>query len=134
MKQKILARRPSDLTIDWAQRVVKNGYPNVIVSNVTTVSVDIDATTRVRLAIEHYGPAALPRRWFVKLPSLNWRPRLITALPGLLHIEVGFYKEAAHALPLAVPGFLPNMTLHTAQPPRAEVYSTHDAGKLRYTC
>ncbi|PTR17375.1 ecdysteroid kinase [Nitrosospira sp. Nsp2] len=106
MKQKILARRPSDLTIDWAQRVVKHGYPDVIVSDVTTVSVDIGTTTRVRLAIEHDGPAALPRRWFVKLPSLDWRARLITALPGLLHTEVRFYKEAAHAVPLAVPGFL----------------------------
>ena len=106
MKQKILARRPSDLTIDWAQRVIKNGYPKVIVSNVATVSINIGTTTRVRLAIEHDGPASLPRRWFVKLPSLDWRARLITALPRLLDTEVRFYKEAAHALPLAVPGLL----------------------------
>jgi hypothetical protein len=106
MKYDILAHRPSDLTIDWAQRVIRNSYPRVIVSNVATVSVDIGTTTRVRLAIQHDGPAALPRRWFVKLPSLNWRARLITALPGLLHTEVRFYKETAHAVPLAVPGFL----------------------------
>ena len=106
MTHDILAYRPSDLTINWAQRVVRNNCPGVIVSDVATLSVNIGTTTRVRLAIEHDGPAALPRRWFVKLPSLNWRARLITALPGLLHTEARFYKETAHAVPLAVPGFL----------------------------
>jgi len=106
MKHDILAHRPSDLTIDWAQRVVGNNCPGVIVSNVATVSIDIGTTTRVRLAIEHDGPVTMPRRWFVKLPSLNWRARVITALPGLLHTEVRFYRETAHAIPLAVPGFL----------------------------
>jgi hypothetical protein len=106
MNHKIIARRPSDLTVEWAQRVIKNSYPEVNVSGVATVSVDSGTTTRVRLAVEHDGPAGLPRRWFVKLPSLDWRARLITSLPGLLHTEVRFYKEAAHAVPLTVPGFL----------------------------
>ena len=56
--------------------------------------------------VEHNGPPDLPRRWFVKLPSLAWRARLITALPGLLHNEVRFYKEAAQAVPTCVPDFL----------------------------
>ena len=102
----ILAHRPSDLTIRWAQRVVNNHYSGVIVSNLHIVSVDIGTTTRIRLAIEHDGPGKLPRQWFVKLPSLSWRARLITALPRLLHTEVRFYNEAAQAVPVAVPRFL----------------------------
>lgn len=106
MKHDILAHQPRDLTIDWAQRVVSNHYSGVIVSDVHIVSVDIGTTTRIRLAIEHNGPQNLPRRWFVKLPSLIWRARMITALPRLLHTEIRFYNEVAQAVPVAVPRFL----------------------------
>jgi hypothetical protein len=106
MKHDILAYRPEDLTIDWAQRVVSNHYYDVIVSNIHIVSVDTGTTTRIRLAIEHNGPENLPRQWFVKLPSLIWRARMITALPRLLHTEIRFYNEAAQAMPIAVPRFL----------------------------
>ncbi len=106
MKHDILAHQPRDLTIDWAQRVVSNHYSGVIVSDIHIVSVDIGTTTRIRLAIEHNGPQNLPRRWFVKLPSLIWRARMITALPRLLHTEIRFYNEVAQAVPVAVPRFL----------------------------
>lgn len=103
MKPDIFACRPEDLTVGWAQRVIDRCHPGVRVSGAHTVSVDVGTTTRIRLAIEHDGPATLSRRWFVKLPSLAWRARLITALPRLLHTEVRFYAEAAQAIPIAIP-------------------------------
>ncbi|MEO5655582.1 MAG: aminoglycoside phosphotransferase family protein [Nitrosospira sp.] len=106
MNHNILAHRPGDLNVGWAQRVINKHHSSTIVSNVNIVSVDIGTTTRIRLAIEHDGPAALPRQWFVKLPSLTWRARMITALPRLLHTEVRFYNEAAQAIPIAIPGLL----------------------------
>lgn len=105
-KHNIVAQRPSDLTVGWAQRVVDNRLDGVIVSNVSITSLDIGTTTRVRLTVGHDGPSNLPRRWFVKLPSLAWRARLITALPRLLHTEVRFYNEAARAVPASIPDFL----------------------------
>lgn len=106
MKFNILARRPDDLTIGWAQRVVNNHYSGATVSSLHIISVDTGTTTRIRLAVEHDGPATLARQWFVKLPSLAWRARLITALPRLLHTEIRFYNEVARAVPVAIPGFL----------------------------
>src|SRR5687768_2928323 len=106
MKYNILARCPDDLTAGWAQRVVNNHCLGTTVSRTNIISVDTGTTTRICLAIEHNGPETLPRRWFVKLPSLAWRARLITALPRLLHTEVRFYKEAARNVPVAIPDFL----------------------------
>mgnify|MGYP006188532143 CR=1 FL=1 len=60
MNHNILARQPSDLDIGWAQRVVNKHHSRAIISNVNVVSVDIGTTTRIRLAIEHNGPASLP--------------------------------------------------------------------------
>jgi hypothetical protein len=106
LKQNIIAHKPRHLNVEWAQRVINNRYSDVSVSNVDIVSVDVGTTTRVRLEIEHDGPAALPRKWFVKLPSLAWRAKLITALPRLLHNEIRFYNEAAQVLPITIPDFL----------------------------
>jgi hypothetical protein len=91
MKQNIIVRKPSELTVAWAQRVVDNHCADTVVSNVDVVSVDIGTTTRVHITVEHNGPNTLARRWFVKLPSMAWRARMITALPRLLHTEVRFY-------------------------------------------
>jgi hypothetical protein len=60
----------------------------------------------VRLAVEHDGPETLPRRWFVKLPSLSWKARLITTLPRLLQTEVRFYQEVTQSVPLSQPTML----------------------------
>jgi thiamine kinase-like enzyme len=106
MKQSILAHHPGDLTVEWAQRVINSSYPDVIASGVDVRSVDIGTTTRIRLEVDHDGPRNLPRQWFVKLPSLAWRAKLITALPRLLHTEVRFYNEAAKVMPVAMPGVL----------------------------
>lgn len=103
MKQTILARRPGDLTVAWAQQIVDKHDTNTIVAKVDIVGVDIGTTTRVCLTVEHNGPSTLPSRWFVKLPSLSWRARMITALPRLLHTEVRFYNELAKTVPLSIP-------------------------------
>ena len=103
MNQTILARKPSDLTVAWAQLVADKHDVGIVVTKVDIVAVDIGTTTRICVAVEHNGPSTLPSRWFVKLPSLAWRARMITALPRLLHNEVRFYNEVAQAVPLRMP-------------------------------
>lgn len=102
----IVVRRPDDLTPAWAQHIVAHHSPGAVVSKVDILSADIGTTTRVRLAVEHDGPDTLPRRWFVKLPSLAWRARLVTTLPGLLDTEVRFYQDLAHTVPVVRPNIL----------------------------
>lgn len=103
MTQTIIARRPEDLTVAWAQQVVDKHHANIVVAKVNVVAVDIGTTTRICLEVEHSGPVTLPSRWFVKLPSLAWRARMITALPRLLETEVRFYNEVAASIPLSKP-------------------------------
>jgi len=106
MKESILVRNPKKLTLNWAQRIVDQHAVDAKVFNVDIASVDIGTTTRVRLAIEHNGPKTLPKRWFVKFPSMSCRARLITALPRLLHTEVRFYQEIAPSVPVSRPNIL----------------------------
>lgn len=103
MKQSILVSQPGDLTVAWAQQVVDRHVADAVVTKVDVVAVDVGTTTRVCVAVEHDGPDTLPRRWFVKLPSLAWRAKMITALPRLLHTEVRFYNEVAQSVPLNKP-------------------------------
>ena len=102
----ILVRRPSDLTVAWAQRIVAHHAADVTVSKVRVLSADVGTTTRVRVAVEHNGPETLPHRWFVKLPSRSWRARCITALARLLQTEVRFYREVTRAVPVLRPTML----------------------------
>jgi len=106
MQHNILVQSPNDLTVAWAQRIVDEHSTDTRVSNIDIVSVEIGTTTRVRVIVEHNGPDTLPRRWFVKLPSLAWRSRWITALPRLLHTEVRFYQEMSAPLPINRPSIL----------------------------
>ncbi len=103
MKKNIIVQQPADLTVAWAQRVVEQHNADTLVNSVNIVAVDVGTTTRISIAVDHDGPASIPDRWFVKLPSLSWRARMITALPRLLHNEVRFYKEVAHDVPLNMP-------------------------------
>lgn len=102
----IIVCRASDLTAAWAQSILAPKHPDVVISGVDIISVDVGTTSRVRIAVDHDGPEALPRRWFVKIPSLSRRARLITYLPGLLNREIRFYKEVSHAIPLNLPTVL----------------------------
>ncbi len=104
--QGIVVRRPRDLTVAWAQKVIDRHAPGVRVSRVEPLAVDIGTTTRVRLVVEHDGLESLPRRWFVKLPSSYWRAWWITELPRLLETEVRFYREVGSSVPVPQPTVL----------------------------
>ena len=106
MSLSILARRPSDLTVAWAQRVVDQTASDITVSSVEIISVDIGTTTRIRVSVEHNGMEEFPHYWFVKLPSLSWRAWLITTLPRLLFMEVSFYKDMSNSVPVNKPTVL----------------------------
>ncbi len=106
MKQNIIVSNPNNLTVAWAQRIVDNHFINTVVSKVDIVSIDIGTTTRVKIIVEHDGPQTLARCWFVKLPSMAWRARWVTAFPRLLHTEVRFYKEITDPLPISLPTLL----------------------------
>ncbi len=104
MTQSILVRRPSDLSVVWAQRVVdQHSLIDTTVSSIKVLSIDVGTTTRIRVAVTHNSAKLFPRRWFVKLPSLSWRANLITALPRLLSTEVNFYKQVAPSVPINKP-------------------------------
>lgn len=105
-KASILAQSPRDLTVAWAQRVINQHDNEVRVSHVEVLNVDVGTTTRVQLAVEHDGANYLPKQWFVKMPSLAWRARVITALPCLLHTEARFYNEISPLVSLNLPHFL----------------------------
>ena len=102
----IIASHPNALTTAWAQAVINKQGLGYQVKKIAITGVDVGTTTRVRVAVNHNAPEHIPRQWFVKLPSLNWRARLITALPQLLHKEVLFYKHIAATVPLALPSVL----------------------------
>ena len=105
-KHPIVVRHPKDLTIAWAQQIVNNHFDDVVVKKVGIVSVECGTTTRIRLNVNHNGPEYFSRRWFVKMPSLDWCIRMITALPRLLHTEVRFYNEIAKSIPINKPTVL----------------------------
>lgn len=98
-----IPRHPEKLTTSWFQEIASQHYPGTTVQHVAVYAVDVGTTTRIRLAIDHDGPENLPRQWFIKLPSLSWRARLITALPRLFRTEVRFYNEIAEVVPLSLP-------------------------------
>lgn len=100
---KIYPRKPANLTVTWAQSIVAQHDRGATVRGLELSNVDVGTTTRVHLNVEYDGPQSLPRRWFVKLPSLNRRARLITALAGVLPAEVRFYLEVLPNIPVAVP-------------------------------
>lgn len=106
MSHALVVSHPDHLTKQWAQRIVNQNDARVVVSKVNPISVDIGTTTRVRIEVEHDGPTTIPRFWFVKMPSLAWRARVITALPRLLSTEVRFYREIAPEVPISKPDVL----------------------------
>jgi len=106
MKPSILIHKPENLSISWAQGIVDQHDRDITVNSTHIISVDIGTTTRIKAAVEHDGPGSLPKRWFIKLPSLSWQARFITALPRLLPTEVRFYQEIAQSVPIVIPDCL----------------------------
>lgn len=107
MHHRTIVNRPYQLNVDWAQAVLSNHgqLTGFEINDVNVTSVDVGTTTRVRLVVEHNVPE-IPRQWFVKLPSLSFRAKAITALPRLLPTEVRFYNELADQVPLNKPKLL----------------------------
>lgn len=101
--QPLIVNHPEQLTKNWAQMIVDQHSDNTVVKHVTITSVDIGTTTRIRIIIDHNGPKSLPKQWFIKIPSLSWSARAITALPRLLHTETRFYNELADKIPIKKP-------------------------------
>ena len=103
----IIVHKPGQLNVNWAQSILNNqpSYHNkaIIINEVDVISVDVGTTTRVRLAVDHNGADDLPKRWFIKMPSLSYRAKAITALPRLLPTEVRFYNELAGQIPVNKP-------------------------------
>lgn len=106
LASRVLVTRPDGLDAAWAARVLAAHAPAARVSAVERAEVDVGTTTRVLLRVDHDGPADLPRRWFIKLPSASWKAKAITALPRLPQTEVRFYREVAPRVPVAVPRVL----------------------------
>ncbi|MGY6275899.1 phosphotransferase [Methylomonas sp. MgM2] len=90
----------------WAQYIVSRYADYATVFKVNVDSVDIGTSTRLRVEVEHDAPEAVPTRWFVKIPSLAVRSRIITALPRFLHKEVSFYRSLSANVPLKLPQIL----------------------------
>jgi hypothetical protein len=101
----VLARHPDDVTVAWAQHIVSHHHPGARVSGAEVLTVDVGTTTRLRIAVDH-DALGFPRRWFVKLPSLSWKARWITALPRLLQAEARFYREVERSVPVLHPAVL----------------------------
>jgi len=99
----LIVRHPDQLTVEWAQKVINQHCKKTIVNKVNITSIDIGTTTRVHLKVDHNSTDVLAKQWFVKIPSLSWRARTITALPRLLHTEVRFYNELAKITPTNKP-------------------------------
>lgn len=99
----LIVHHPDQLTTRWAQYIVNQHSSSTVVKQVKIISVDIGTTTRIRIHVIHNGPKSLPQHWFIKIPSLSWRARIITALPRLLHTEIRFYNELADATPTKKP-------------------------------
>jgi hypothetical protein len=102
-KSHIIVNSPTELTQNWAQNIINQQALDVQVKQVNILNVDVGTTTRVRLQVNHNGSETLAQHWFVKLPSLARRAKLITTLPCLLHTEVRFYNEIAPFVPIRLP-------------------------------
>lgn len=109
MKQntrRLVVSRPRDLSPHWAQSIVDQHVERVNVFAVNLRSIDIGTSTRLRIDVEHDAGPRIPRRWFVKTPSLAFKPRLITTLPRFLHKEVSFYRSLSAQMPVRLPSVL----------------------------
>lgn len=102
----LIVNKPRKLTKKWAQCVVNchqnRNLDEINLDNTELNAVDIGTTTRIRLTVDH-TVTGLPKCWFIKLPSLSWRAKAITALPRLLPTEARFYNELAGQIPLTIP-------------------------------
>lgn len=105
-QQSSLAYQPRELTVRWAQGIVNRHHQQAKVFDVKLHEIDVGTSTRLRIEVEHDAADSLPKRWFVKTPSLALKSRVITALPRFLHKEVNFYRCLSAQLPVRLPPLL----------------------------
>lgn len=110
LQHNIVVHRPTELSPRWAQRIVSHHAHDARVCDLHIESISIGTSTRYRISVDHDAPGKIPRRWFVKTPSLATKSRLITALPRLLHKEVHFYRALSQDTPLKLPPVLAAQT------------------------
>lgn len=110
-KNNIVVHRPTQLSKQWAQRIVNRYVTNAKVSAVDVHSISVGTSTRLRLAVNHDATDVVPSRWFVKTPSLAIKSRAITAIPRLLQKEVSFYNSLSGSAPIPVPQILAAQSL-----------------------
>ena len=107
LTSRFILNSPQQLTLNWAQSLINFHHNPQLkppqVHGVEIVSLDVGTTTRIRLKLEHDAEGILPKRWFIKLPSLSLRAKAITTLPRLLPTEIRFYNELADLIPLTIP-------------------------------
>lgn len=99
MSVSISIQHPNQLNLAWVRQIIKRHNIHARVTDFAINSIDSGTTTRLRLTVQH-DAAQLPHHWFVKLPSLAWRAKAITALPRLLAMEIRFYRELAPITPV----------------------------------
>lgn len=105
LNNNIVVRHPRQLSVQWAQQIVRRYVPQANVNAVNVHSINIGTSTRLRLVVDHDADG-VPARWFVKTPSLSAKSRAITALPRLLHKEVNFYNTLSDSVPVNLPQIL----------------------------
>lgn len=102
----VVLRQPQQISVPWAQGIVSRHHRQAKVFAVKLHDIDVGTSTRLRIEVDHDAGDSLPRRWFVKTPSLAIKSRMITALPRFLHKEVSFYRHLSAQLPLRLPSVL----------------------------
>lgn len=103
MYKNILLRHPDQINIAWAQKILTQHKNTAEVSGVEIQSIIQGTTTRLSIKVNHNAPEILPFNWFVKIPSMVLKSRIITAIPRLLDKEVKFYNLLSESVPLSVP-------------------------------
>jgi hypothetical protein len=105
-----IIHHPSQLNRAWAERIIHRHIPEGQIKQVKPAQIITGTTTRIRVQVDHSHPEQFPKLWFIKIPSLNWKARVITALPQLLTTEIRFYQQFHGQLPVLTPNPLASVT------------------------
>ncbi|RME76255.1 MAG: DUF1679 domain-containing protein [Planctomycetota bacterium] len=98
-----LLKHPKKINTIWAEKILGLHFSHPRVEALRITNIDIGTTTRIHLEVHHNGPSHIPRKWFIKIPSLSFRARWITILPQLLQMEIRFYQDLSPLIPLLHP-------------------------------
>ncbi len=101
MAEDYAIQKLSYLDLDWANEVLSYSDELSVADSVSINQVNIGTTTRVRFQLDFADNTTC--HWFIKLPSLSWRARMITALPRLLSTEIQFYEQISGYIKIPVP-------------------------------